>query len=75
MIAVCKAGKNPTMRHMGRTHGVNLTSLCNDIKVGRLILEYIVTDEMAADIFTKAFPEGSREKWLKALKMLGFNTG
>ena len=24
MIAVCNTGKNPTMRHIGRTHGISI---------------------------------------------------
>ncbi len=32
MIQVCRTGKNPTMRHMGRTHRVDVLWLCEVFK-------------------------------------------
>ena len=54
-ISIAKSGKNPTMRHMGRTHGVSLSWISNEIKCKRLDLGYINTGDMAADIFTKFY--------------------
>jgi len=51
------------MRHMGRTHGVNLAMLNNDSKLRSFVLAYIVTTEMAADIFTKFYPKSKKETW------------
>ena len=53
MVSVLKSGRNPTMRHLGRTHGVSLTWLKDAIDSGRVDLGYIETDKMAADISTK----------------------
>ena len=75
-ISVWKAGHSPAMRHLKRCHHICLRWM-HDVafEMGLCHVRYCKTDEMAADIFTKAFPEGSREKWQRALKMLGFYTG
>ena len=60
MIQVCKTGRNPTMRHIGRTHRVNIAML-NEICLGPSVwLRYIETSCMAADIFTKHFADRKR---------------
>eukprot|EP00439_Symbiodinium_sp_Y106_P084767 s1599_g26.t1 len=46
MIGVIRTGKNPTMRHLERTHGISYVSLA-----------YEVTAKMAADIHTKSFKD------------------
>ena len=68
-ISIAKSGKNPTMRHMGRTHGVSLTWISNELKSRRADLGYIRTKHMAADIFTKFYPKEKREVW-KSMKHL-----
>ena len=52
MIQVCRSGRNPTMRHMGRTHGISCTWLHDETSKPTIDLRYIVTADMAADIFT-----------------------
>ena len=54
-ISIAKSGKNPTMRHMGRTHGVSLSWISNEIKCKRFDLGYIHASDMATDIFTKFY--------------------
>ena len=49
-IQFLKIQKNPTLRHLNRTHIVNVSK--NLKEVG---LKCCKTDEMAADIFTEAF--------------------
>ena len=75
-ISVWKAGHSPAMRHLKRCHHICLRWM-HDVafEMGLCHVRYCKTDDMAADIFTKAFPESSREKWQRALKMLGFYTG
>ena len=47
---------NPTLRHLNRTHRVNVSWLCEVFKNHKEVeLKYCKADEMAADIFTKAF--------------------
>jgi len=56
MIAVVRSGKNPTMRHLERSHGISIVWMHEML----LLLSYIIfifeiTSKMAADIHTKAF--------------------
>ena len=51
-IRVLETGRNPTMRHMGRTHKVDLAWLHERFTESEQIkLSYCPTDEQAADIF------------------------
>ena len=64
MIRVLETGKNPTMRHLMRTHRVSVgwlheSYLRNDFK-----LVYEETTSQCADIYTKAFTDVA--KWEKA---------
>eukprot|EP00972_Heterocapsa_arctica_P008835 1296109-Heterocapsa_arctica.AAC.1 len=55
-IHILKTGRNPTLRHLSRTHGVNvcwLSKVFNDLKAIDLV--HCETYKQAADIFTKAF--------------------
>ena len=70
-IIVVRKGYSPKLRHIGRTHKINLSSLkeCPDDPC--INVQYIDTNEQAADIFTKALPP---QKWYKALCLLGIRT-
>ena len=73
-ILVVKKGYSPKLRHVARTHKVNLGSLYEVFESDDVSIQYIVTDKQAADIFTKALPP---HKWEAALRMIGiinFNT-
>ena len=59
-IIVAKKGYSPKLRHVSRTHKVNLGSIAEILKDEDVLLEYIDTNEQAADIFTKALPPN---KW------------
>ena len=61
MIRVCETGRNPTMRHLGRTHRVDVAWLHERFQEPTLTLVYEKTDAQAADIFTKAF--SNPETW------------
>ena len=52
MIKVCKSGKNPTMKHMLRSHGVAVAWLKEQFDSGNYDLRYVPTDYQAADIYT-----------------------
>jgi hypothetical protein len=67
-ILVVRKGFSPKLRHVSRTHKVNLGSLTEVFNNSNVALEYISTEQQAADIFTKALPP---QKWGSALKMLG----
>ena len=68
-IQVIRTGKNPTMRHISRTHGVQISWLVEVFKKPFIRLEYTESESMAADIFTKAFKEAA--KWLHACYLIG----
>ena len=68
-IQVIKSGKNPNMKHMGRTHKVCTMWLHENIQNDPTIrLIYSDSLEMCADIFTKDFNE--KEKWNQAIKLI-----
>ena len=61
MIRVVETGRNPTMRYIGRTHGVSVAWLHETFKGEDLNLAYELTSRMCADIYTKAFTDA--DKW------------
>jgi len=68
-IKVMSSGRNPTMRHMQRTHGLDLAWLCERFDKGDYNLTYCPTRSMSADIFTKGFTD--KNKWIHARKLIG----
>ena len=71
-----KTGRNPTMRHIGRTHGICNAWLSERFKVivgseriPDFKLALCTTDYMSADIFTKFFT--LKDKWLHAMRLIG----
>ena len=74
MIAVCNSGKNPTMRHIGRTHGISIAWLNQETTKDYCLLEYIDTADMAADIFTKFYPEKKKDVWVRCRKNINVLT-
>ena len=68
-ILVAKKGYSPKLRHISRTHKVNLGCISEQLSEGSHIsIQYVDTAEQAADIFTKALPP---QNWDNALKLLG----
>ena len=62
MIGVVRSGRNPTMRHLERSHGVCISWMHEMSTRDYMYLAYEVTDRMAADIYTKAFNDGREWK-------------
>ena len=67
-ILVVKKGYSPKLRHITRTHKINLSCLSEVFAEGDVTIEYVDTKDQAADIFTKALPP---QKWGAALNLLG----
>ena len=57
MITVMRTGKNPTMRHLGRTHKVSVKWLHERFSESWVNLKHIISKLQAADIFTKPFTD------------------
>ena len=62
-IRVLDTGRNPTMRHMGRTHRIDLAWLHERLRSDDIAMVYTESKDMAADIFTKAFPDNKASVW------------
>ena len=68
MIRVCVTGRNPTMRYLSRTQGLNVGWLYERFQSPELELEYTRSSDMAADIFTKSFT--CKIKWLEVCRLV-----
>ena len=68
MIQICSTGKNPSMRHMGRTHRVDAHWLHETFQQKWVALLKCGTHKMRADIFTKGFE--SLDKWAHAMHLI-----
>ena len=68
MIKVMERGKNPTMRHAGRTRRVSIAWLHERFKQAWLHLMYEDINKQAADVFIKAFIDA--EKWFKVCLLI-----
>ena len=69
MIGVVRSGRNPTMRHLERSHGVCISWMHEMFSRDYMCLAYEVTERMAADIYTKAFNDG--RTWKHACLQIG----
>jgi hypothetical protein len=58
VIEVVRTGRNPTMRHLGRVHGVSIGFLHETYRQGDMTMYYVSSSLMAADIYTKTFVDG-----------------
>ena len=67
MIGVCKTGRNPTMRHIGRVHRIAIGWLFEQFRNKQYILQYTPTRLMSADIHTKAITEPIKYKYACSL--------
>ena len=65
--AIIRSGKNPTMRHLTRTHGVHVNWLHDLYKRKVFGVTYTRTEAQCADVFTKAFRE--LPKWQQAIRL------
>ena len=68
MIRVMETGRNPTMRHLGRTHGVSINWLHERFLEDWNELVKEDTTTMAGDVFTKAFD--NKDKWTHACNLI-----
>lgn len=69
-ISIIGDGFSSKLCHISRTHGVNLTSIKDELDKPTVELLKIDTKRQAADIFTKGLEP---QKWDPALEMLGMS--
>ena len=55
MLEIIRTGRNLTIRHIGKTHGVAVSWLHELYDRKDVWMKYITTTMMAADLYTKAF--------------------
>ena len=71
-IAIVKKGFSAKLRHLSKTHWINVASVCETVNGHHDIkLSYINTSEQRGDPLTKAL---SIQKWSHALDMLSTST-
>ena len=64
MIGVVRSGRNPTMRHLEKTHGISTASLHEYFSKDHFVLMYEITAKMAADIHKRFYKSPSLEEGL-----------
>ena len=68
MLQCIKTGRNPTMRHLARTHRVSVGWIHEQYMSGQFIFAHESGERMPPDIFTKMFSDKS--KWLAARMLI-----
>ena len=68
-LRIVNTGKAPQLRHVSRTHGVDIGLCWEQTKAKNCIALDCVTHVQAADIFTKFFPNWP--KWYNACMLIG----
>jgi hypothetical protein len=69
-MQILKSGKNPALRHISRTHRVNMAWISEVFrKCAQMGIKYCNTAEQAADIMTKGFT--NPEIWNRAVSLIG----
>jgi hypothetical protein len=70
-IKIARKGYSSKLRHVPRTHKVNLGSIAEVLEEDTVEIEYVPTELQCADIFTKDLCPA---KWQNALDLLGMQT-
>jgi len=65
---IIETGKNPSMKHIGRTHRVDLAWLHERYIHKNFLIRRCDTKDQAADIFAKSFPSSKVVAWNLGLK-------
>ena len=69
VIQIVQSGYSPKLRHVSKTHRINLSSLYEVFEDPHTNLGYIATDKQCADVFTKALTPVKFPAALQLLKM------
>eukprot|EP00969_Alexandrium_andersonii_P291594 12888180-Alexandrium_andersonii.AAC.1 len=70
MLQILRAGRNPTMRYLHRTHRVSVQWLHEQLgpSIASVDIRYEDTADMCADIYTKTFDDLT--KWVHACDLI-----
>ena len=68
MLQCIRTGRNPTMRHLARTHRVSVAWIHEQYAAKRFTFAHESGEKMPPDIFTKAFQD--RTKWKRARHLI-----
>jgi hypothetical protein len=68
-VKIIRSGRNPSIRHMGRTHNVDLAFLHECLQNGHYTTEYCKSAAQAADIFTKEIRDAA--SWNRVCRLIG----
>jgi hypothetical protein len=68
-ILAIRAGRSTALRHLGRTHRVDLAFLHECLQNGHYTIEYCKSAAQAADIFTKEFRDAA--SWKRVCRLIG----
>jgi hypothetical protein len=68
MLRVMETGRNPTMRHLTRTHRICVAWLHEQHKREDFHFDYVKSHRMVADMYTKSIPSPS--KWDECRKSI-----
>ena len=69
MMRVVETGRNPTLRYIGRTHGVSIAWLHEQFKDKHQLMTYCESSKQAGDIYTKPFIDAA--KWESVCDLIG----
>ena len=67
---ICRSGKNPNMAHIGRTHRISIAWLYEQLQNHNVNMYRADSEFMAADIFTKTFPDCKAHVWSTNLGLI-----
>ena len=68
MLQCVRSGRNPTMRHLARTHRVSVAWMHEQYKSKNFTFAHESGEKMPPDIFTKMFAD--KDKWKKARHLI-----
>ena len=66
-IQILNKGRSPVLRHLSKTHRINLGATCEICKLSQITVRHCDTENMLADSFTKALKQPAFVSALEAL--------